>query len=123
MRVRFLPLFALVIVGCGDGTMPMATTPEKAKTALVATLDAWKAGKTADDLKKQSPPIYFVDSDFTRGRKLAEYKIEGDGNPMGTGISYEVTLTFGDDGKGRGSAKVAYRVVTDPNTSVSREDF
>jgi hypothetical protein len=123
MRLRFLPVLALFLIGCGDKPLPMATTPDKAKAALTTTLDAWKAGKTADDLKGLTPPIYFKDGDFTKGRKLTDYTIEGDGSPLGTGMRYDVTLTFADDGKGKKNAKIAYRVVTDPNTAIYREDF
>lgn len=127
MRLRLLPVAVLIVAaGCGDKSMPMAASPETAKPALVAVLDAWKAGKSEADLKAQTPPVIFNDADFKRGRKLSDYKIEGDGGPMGAGMRYDVTLTFDDEkakAKGKGAVKVAYRVVTDPTTSIYREDF
>lgn len=123
MRTRFVLLAAaLLAAGCSStAPLPMATTPAKARPALETVLAAWKAGKSPADLKALSPPAYFLDADFTRGQKLVDFKIDGDGTPTGTGLRYDVTLTLADGGKG--GKKVAYRVVTEPNTSVSREDF
>lgn len=114
-----LPALALAIAGCSSepATLPMATTAEKSRPALEAVLNAWKAGKTADELKAMSPPLYFIDGDFVKNSKLTDFKIEGDGRPYGTGYRYDVSLTIAGKAK-----KVAYRVVTEPNTSISRED-
>jgi hypothetical protein len=101
----------------------MAATPESARPALEAALEAWKAGLTADALRAQSPAVNLLDDDFARGRKLVGYKIEGDGKPMGTGMRYDVSLTLQDGAKPSATRKVAYRVVTEPNISISREDF
>jgi hypothetical protein len=127
MRLRLSPAAALAVAlaaGCsGTAPLPMATSPEKARPAIEAALDAWKAGTTADALRARSPAVHLLDDDFARGRKLVGYKIEGDGKPMGTGLRYDVTLTLQDGAKPPATRKVAYRVVTDPNISISREDF
>lgn len=116
-----IPAAALLLAGCGsDRPLPMATTAEKARPALESALAAWKDGKTADDLVKQSPPVYVIDADFKRGAKLGGYTIDGDGRPYGTGYRFDVTLQL--DGGKAGGKKLAYRVVTDPNISISRED-
>ena len=113
-----VPAVVLLLVGCSSGgPLPMATTAEKSRPALVAALDGWKAGKTADELKALSPPVFFLDAEFKGGSKLADYKIEDDGRPYGTGYRYDVTLTVGGKAK-----KVAYRVVTEPNIAITRED-
>jgi hypothetical protein len=116
-----LPALALALIGCSSdpGTLPMAASAEKARPALEAALDAWKSGKTSAELKAQSPPVIFLDNDFERGVKLTAFKIESDGKPQGTGFRYDVSLTL--EG-GKGAKKVAYRVVTSPNTAISRED-
>src|SRR4051812_46124451 len=112
MLARLVALLAVAAAGGCSSTapLPMATTPDKARPALENVLSAWKAGKSPADLKAQSPPAYFLDADFTRGQKLADFKIEDDGKPTGTGLRYEVTLTFADGGKA--GKKIAYRVVT-----------
>ena len=93
-----------------------------------ANVKRWKdqfmppQGKTADDLRTQSPPVVLLDDDFRRGRKLLDYKIEGDGVPRGTGLRFDVALTLQDGNKPPTTRKLAYRVVTEPNVSISRED-
>ncbi|MBL8865302.1 MAG: hypothetical protein JNK93_07035 [Planctomycetia bacterium] len=115
-----VPCLALALAGCSSSDpLSMATTAEKSRPALDAALGGWKAGKTEAELKGQSPPVYLIDADFKRGAKLVDYKVEGDGKPHGTGFRYDVSLTI--DG-GKGAKKVAYRVVTEPNTAISRED-
>lgn len=124
MITRFaLMAVALALAGCGDPKpMSMAATPESSRAALVTALDAWKAGKTPQDLLAGSPPLLFVDDDINRS-KLADYKIEGDGAPKGTGYSYVVALTLQDKDAGKTRPKkVAYTVVTEPKLAVTKED-
>jgi hypothetical protein len=127
MRLSVLLLITPAVVlagGCSDPQPPgLATTPEESRKVLVSILDAWKAGQTRGDLRDRSPPIYFSDEAMDRGRKLVDYTIDGDGVPMGTGLRYEVTLTLQEGDRPPATRKVAYRVVTRPNVSVSKEDF
>jgi hypothetical protein len=117
---------ALALAGCGSDPkpMPMAATPESSRAALVAALDGWKEGRTFEELAGRSPPLHFRDDDLTRGAALLDYKIEGDGRPLGTGYSYVVTLTVRDKDATRPPTKkkVAYTAVTEPNPAVTRED-
>lgn len=114
---------AALTAGCGDPRPPgLATTPEQSRAVLTAVFDAWKAGKTRADLKAQTPPIYFSDDAMDR-RKLVDYTIDGDGKPVGTGLRYDVSFTTQDGDKPASPRKAAYRVVTEPNISVSIEDF
>ncbi len=124
LRYLWLVLIAMVSVGCSSNPAPlaMATTAEKARPAMENVLAAWKAGKTAADLKAQSPQAYFNDADFSRGAKLVDFKIESDGTPSGTGYRFDVTITTEQPGKTAKPKKLAYRVVTEPVTSISRED-
>ena len=57
----------------------MAATPESSRIALVAALDGWKAGKTRSNWPINRRPLTLIDDDFLGGRKLLDYKIEGDG--------------------------------------------
>jgi hypothetical protein len=120
---KALCLAALVLAGCSEPKpLEMATTPEASRATLTAALDAWKAGASQADLSRRSPPVYFVDDDLERGRKLVDYQIEGEPRPVGTGLSYVVTLTVQDGTKAPVIRRLAYRVVTKPNQSVSREE-
>jgi hypothetical protein len=115
---------ALGLAGCGGSKPPpMAGTPESSRAALVAALDGWKAGATYQELADRPEPLHFVDDDLNRGRKLIDYRIEGEGHPAGTGYSYVVTLTLEDRDPGKTrTKKVAYTAVTEPKRAVTRED-
>lgn len=125
MRPRILlPAVALIAAaGCGGdpSPLPMATTPDAARAALTTALDGWKAGETREGLAARTPPVRLADADFARGAKLVDYKVEGDGKVVGTGMSYLVTLTV-QTKDSAATRKVAYRVVTTPHTAVTRED-
>jgi hypothetical protein len=111
------------VVGCGGAKpLSLATTPEKSRQVIVSALDAWKNGQTREDLKKLSPPVYFQDDDLYRGRKLIDYKLEGAPKQLGTGLSYVVSLTIQNGSTPPATRKVAFRVVTEPNIAITRED-
>ena len=118
MRYTIL-LFALALTGCGGDPKPldMAATPESSRAALVTALDAWKAGKTAQELLNGDPAIIFQDDDLYQKVKLADYRIEGEGQAYGIGYSYIVALNL--EGK---TKRVYYSVVTEPKLAVTRED-
>jgi hypothetical protein len=119
MRKLILMVAVLGVAGCGDPSpAPMAATPESSRAVLASALDGWKQGKTSQDLSTQSPSLVFQDDDFTRGTKLLDYGIEGEGQARGTGYSYVVTLTLQDKPK----KKVAYTAVSEPKHAVTRED-
>lgn len=116
---------ALGLTGCGSGPNPppMAGTPQSTQAVLVAALDGWKAGQTPQNLADQSPSIYFVDDDLTRGVKLLDYRIEGEGKPLGTGYSFVATLNLQDkDGGKTRTRKVAYTAATEPKNTIIREE-
>jgi len=128
MTLRLPPAAAAVLAalaaGCSSDPkpLPMAAAPDSARPALETALTGWKAGRTPNELKGQSPPVVFNDGDFTAGRKLTDFRIDGDGRPVGTGLRYEVTLTLQDGSKPAATRKLAYRVVTEPGISIFRED-
>jgi hypothetical protein len=124
MRKFLLLAAALAPSGCGDPKpLPMAATAESSRAALVAGFDAWKQGKTPQDMQALSPPLTFADDDLAAGAKLLDYTIQGDGQPRGTGYSYTVLLKLqGKDGAKVRERKIAYRVVTDPKPFITRED-
>jgi hypothetical protein len=113
----------MALVGCSEPPpLPMATTPEQSKAALVAALDDWKDGVTRSALLARTPPVVFADDAFARGHKLLDYKIEGEPKVVGTGITYVLSLNIQDGTRPPATRRLAYRVVTSPNISISKED-
>lgn len=124
MRLTLIPLAAAVaaLAGCGEPKpLGLATTPEASRAALVEGLDGWKAGESDKSMAARNPPLYLVDDALTRGDKLIDYKIEGEPKVIGTDLSYTVTLTLDSKGKPT-TRKAGYRVVTDPNRAITREE-
>jgi len=115
----------LASVGCSGEAQPlaMATTPERSREVLILGFDAWKSGTTQKDLAKQSPPLFLGDDDYYRGWKLVDYKIDGEPKVVGTGIAYVLSLTILEPGKSAPTTKKrAYRIVTEPNIAITKED-
>ncbi len=86
----------LVLGGCGGGSqgLPPAADAEKARTALTASLDAWKSGKQPDDLKSQEPPIYFTDLAWEGGQRLEAYDVAAEFEPAGQSVVASAVLTL-----------------------------
>jgi hypothetical protein len=126
INVRYFTLpilgsWVICLLGCGgdeNRPMAMATTPEKAKQVIEEVMEAWKSGKTKEDLRSLSPPRYLQDDDFFTGKKITNYKFIGEPKVLGTGMNFVIELTL-QDGK---TKKLGYRVVTEPNIAVTRED-
>jgi hypothetical protein len=124
MRTSVILAAALALCGCGDPKpLSMAATAESSRATLVTGLDAWKAGKSAEQMADFSPPLTFMDDDLAAGAKLIDYKVEGDGQVRGTGYTYIVTLKLQEkDGAKARDKKFGYRVVTEPKHVIARED-
>jgi len=112
---------AWIAAGCGDGPPP-ATDPAASKQDLAAALDAWKAGGAQADLAAKKPPVQVLDRDWERGAKVVDYRIEGEGQPLGAGVQWPVELTLVDP-KGKSTKKrVVYVVNTGEVVSIARQD-
>src|ERR1700722_5512879 len=93
MRRRALFLILMAgLAGCGVGSAPLPSTVE-ARKALQASLDAWKAGKSASSLAGEKPSIEIVDFEWKAGKELADY-IVGQEAP-GQGVqTFAASLTI-----------------------------
>ncbi|MCS7045042.1 MAG: hypothetical protein NZO58_01670 [Gemmataceae bacterium] len=124
MASRSLWLFLGTVVlgalaGCG-ARPPAPADPDKARTALRAGLDAWKAGGTCETLQQQTPPIWFRDEDWSSGWKLLSHRFTLDDESFGSQRKFYVHLALKSP-QGRLAAKeVQYLVDTTPNVVVVR---
>jgi hypothetical protein len=111
-------------MGCSGGAEPAVESrydADRARTALVAALDAWKKGE-ARGLQRRKPPIRFVDDDFVAGLKLADYEIEEPEGPSRPHEDIHVILSLRD---ARGKViqrETRYQVATEPALAVLRSD-
>lgn len=109
--------------GCSGESTSDVVRPDLAKETLIQTLSAWKDGKTVDSLKSQSPSIVVQDMDWSAGKQLKEFSLQGGGKALGANLSVEVELTLQDADGRTSTSKVWYLVGTDPALTVFRDMF
>lgn len=119
--MRFVLLLVLAgLSGCASTPRAAPVEPEKARAALKTTLDSWKAGKTMESLKDETPSIIAQDLDWIQGAKLLEYQILGDGTAEDANLRVPAQLTIRDKQGKESTKKVTYVVGTDPKLTVFR---
>lgn len=124
---RTLPFLAILSVvccgtiGCGNSKKAAPVDPDKARSTLKVTLDAWKEGKQPSDLRARSPEIVAQDADWMRGMKLTEYEVLGEGDERDANLECPVKLRM-VNAKGKAIVRtVTYIVGTDPVLTVFRK--
>lgn len=122
---RIALILLLAAAGCSGGHKPATVeTPynsDQAQAALVAALEAWKKGE-ARELPKRTPPIRFVDDDFSQGMRLADYEIDEPDAPITLHKDVEVILSLRDAQGKTIHREARYQVATEPGLAVLRSD-
>jgi hypothetical protein len=114
-----LAVVMLLLVG-GCGGAGGGGTEQEARTALTKALDAWKAGRSAADMRNEDPEVIVGDSDWKQGRKLVAYEI-GSGMFDGKNLRVPVTLTVAQPPRGNRKFVVNYIVGTRPVITIFRD--
>lgn len=116
-RCSFFLLTGLMLSLLGGcSAQPKPSDGEQAGTVLRSALNAWQEGKSIDDMKALSPPIYVGDVRWQRGRKLIKYDIKSEGDNMQTSVNFKVALLLDKDSK---PTEVVYYVSTNPAQTVT----
>jgi hypothetical protein len=111
------PLLALLAPGCG-GQKP--ADPDQARATLAMALDAWRDGRTIDDVTGGSPPITVADPSWKAGFKLSRYQVAETTRAAGFDLKFPVELWL-EDPKGKAvQEKVKYTVSVQPARTVIR---
>lgn len=106
----------LVLTSCGGPSMnPQA---ERARSALDASLGAWREGKRPGLIAGTDPPVQAVDNDWTNGRKLTAFEVLRE-QPSEADKRFVVKLTFAAPAA---SVEAVYVVVGDRPIAVFREE-
>ena len=116
-------LLAVWVLGCSLGTGPAAVRPELARETLITALTAWKDGSSIDALRAQSPEIVVQDPDWTAGKQLTDFALQGDGKSVGATLSIEAQLVLADASGETLTQRVWFLVGTDPALTVFRDMF
>lgn len=94
---------------------------KQARAALTAALDTWAAGKSAESLMTQTPPISFRDTFWEQGSALSKYQIEKE-ETMGLSGRFTVKLSLLEKGGQKRDRTLIYNADTG-STIVIRPDF
>jgi hypothetical protein len=110
-----------VLIGCGGPVRAKPVQVDLARDTLVQVLDHWKSGGSIEELRTRKPEIVAQEFFWTKGMKLQEYRILGDGRPENANLVCEVELTLVPaDGGAPTQKTVNYMVGTDPVLTVFR---
>jgi hypothetical protein len=112
----FLSL-AAAPVGCGG---PKPADPDQARATLAMALDAWRDGRTMDDVTNGSPPIVVADPSWKAGFKLARYEVASTTRSAGFDLKIPVQLWLTDTQGKAVQEKVKYTVSVQPSRTVIR---
>jgi hypothetical protein len=110
-------LAAALLLGCGGST---PADPDLARATLTAALDAWRDGRTIDEVSSGSPPITVADPAWKAGFKLSRYEVASNTRPVGFDLRMPVKLWL-EDPKGKPVEESAkYTVSVQPARTVIR---
>ena len=88
-------------LGCG-GLEP--TDPDKARETLAIVLDAWRDGRSLEEVTGGSPPITVSEPKWKAGYKLTGYEVAGTSRAAGFDLKIPVELSLKDP-QGKSSAR------------------
>lgn len=110
-----------LLAGCGKGSLPPVDI-DQAEPALQAALEAWKGGKTQEELVNQTPSILMNEDDWRLGKRLLDYKMEK-GALSGRQVRCRVQIKLQDrDGKTVERSAI-YMIDTLPRIVIVRDLF
>lgn len=86
---------ALYATGCHKADVKdYVPAEEAARKALSAALDAWKSGKSPDQIGASNPAVNAEDPQWRGGKKLANYEIVGPAPSEDQNLRFSVKLTL-----------------------------
>jgi hypothetical protein len=119
-EITALPLLAALAFGCG-GQKPVDL--DQARATLAMALDAWRDGRTMDEVTNGSPPITVADPKWKAGFKLSRYEVAQTTRAAGFDLKMPVELWL-EDPKGKAVRETAkYTVSVEPARTVIRAPF
>lgn len=103
--------------GCGH---QQPADPDQARATLATALDAWRAGRSIDEVTNGNPPITVADPSWKAGYKLSRYQVAENTRAAGFDLKIPVELWL-EDPKGKAvQEKVKYTVSIAPSRTVIR---
>lgn len=101
--------------------MPPATDASLARASLVASLDAWKEGRSAETLRDRKPAIDFRDTQWEKGVRLIGYVMKAE-ESSGLSVRFTVQLQL-QESNGTSRERAVVYVVDAGQAVVIRPEF
>jgi hypothetical protein len=110
------------LLGCSKGPAGPADI-DKAGPALRTALEAWKDGKTPQELAGQSPSIVMNEDDWREGKRLLDYRMEEAGALQGRQVVWWAQIKLEGKGGRPESRRAKYLIDTTPRLVIVRDRF
>ncbi len=109
----------IILTGCGDN-VGAPVNVNVAQQTLTSAMEAWKNGKSSEDLLNEKPSIVVQETEWNEDTKLLDYEILSDDQPAGPNLVATVKLKLSKS-DGKVTEKTAtYVVGTSPGLTVYR---
>jgi hypothetical protein len=119
--IVFIVLALCLVPGCGKSLGPDAD-PDQADRVLETALQAWKSGKTPEDLEKGQPSILMNEDDWRTGKRLLDFKMEK-GALSGRQVRCRVRITLREKDDKTVERSAVYIIDTTPRIVIVRDSF
>jgi hypothetical protein len=120
IRVSFISLSLCLLLGCGQHDV---SDIDRAGPALRTALEAWKGGKSQDDLANQSPSITMNEDDWREGKILLDYTLEDQGAMKGRQVVWRAQIKLQDKSGKTEDRRATYVIDTTPQMVIVRDRF
>jgi hypothetical protein len=117
----FIALAPCLVIGCGRSLDP-AVDPGEADKALQTALEAWKSGKSPQDLTKARPSIIMNEDDWRLGKRLLDFDMEK-GAVSGRQVRCRVRIKLLDKDDKTVDRNAVYIIDTVPQIVIVRDSF
>ena len=117
----FIALTPCLVIGCGPSLDP-AVDPAEADKALQTALEAWKSGKSPQDLTKSRPSIVMNEDDWRVGKRLLHFEMEK-GAVSGRQVRCRVRIKLQDKDNKAVDRDAVYIIDTIPQIVIVRDSF
>jgi hypothetical protein len=96
---------------------------DQAGPALRTALEAWKSGRSQQDLADQTPSIVMNEDDWREGKSLMDYKMDEAGSLQGRQVVWWVEITLKDKSRKTATRRAKYVIDTTPRLVIVRDRF
>ncbi|MHB1559190.1 MAG: hypothetical protein ACYC61_17185 [Isosphaeraceae bacterium] len=125
MKRAFRSLAAIVVTALAVAAAPgcgrqQPADPDQARATLVLALDAWRDGRTIDDVSGGSPSIVVADPSWKAGYRLSRYEVADTTRAAGFDLKIPVELWLENPQGKPVREKVKYTVSIRPSRTVIR---